>query len=91
MKEGIVKVIDHLPKPHLFFIDGDHTNSGVLNEWATIAPYLVSRDIFVFHDMVISGIQKAVKTIKDSSPEIKRSQYFTGTHYPRGLTVAYYT
>lgn len=60
-------------KVTLFFIDGDHSNSGVQEDYATIAPHLKDKDLVVFHDMNINAVIRQVGRIggKNSSWELK--------------------
>jgi predicted O-methyltransferase YrrM len=48
----------------LVFIDGDHTEKGVLQDYNKIKPYLYCDDILVFHDTRKKGVKRALEEIR---------------------------
>jgi len=49
-----------------FFIDGDHGQGFVLRDFATIEPFLKSKDVIVFHDLRNNSVMKAWDQIRQS-------------------------
>lgn len=42
--------------PSLFFLDGDHSTTGITNDVAAVAPHLTPGDVVVFHDLNIPTV-----------------------------------
>jgi predicted O-methyltransferase YrrM len=53
---------------YLFFIDGDHGQMSILQEWEAIQPLLKKGDVVVFHDLNIRNTLKAFHKIVQSAP-----------------------
>jgi len=48
--QGIVESLNR-DGPILFFIDGDHSTSGIYRDWNAVKPLLIRGDNIVFHDI----------------------------------------
>lgn len=56
----------NLDKKIAFFVDGDHTSSGVKKDWDNILPFLKKEDIVIFHDVLgYRGILKLMIRLKE--------------------------
>ena len=59
-----------LSGPVLFFIDGDHSTSGVMRDFEAIKPLFKDNDVIVFHDTKksCSGVYKMWKRMQRTYP-----------------------
>lgn len=76
------KVVNELPKwcgfKKLFFIDGDHSSKGALEDFESIEEFLESGDIIVLHDTVGErGVVNLFKKIYRKYPNWKYEQIKT--------------
>jgi len=51
--------------PFTIFIDGDHGRQSVLDDWNAVKNYLTNDDVIIFHDLDLSGVQKAIAEITE--------------------------
>jgi len=49
--EGVETVLPSSKGPNLFFIDGDHSQTSLVEDTKVIEPFLKKRDIIIFHDI----------------------------------------
>lgn len=65
----------------LVFIDGEHTNTQMFQDFVGIYPHLAVRSVVVLHDLVWSQLQRGVYTILCAFPEM-RFAYYMSLAYP---------
>jgi cephalosporin hydroxylase len=72
-----------VPGPQLYFIDGDHSTQGVLNDWNAVKPRLQAQDKILFHD---TGTEQSVRRAIDKIEKTEKGD-FKYIECPRGMTL----
>lgn len=55
--------------PIVFFIDGDHSQKGLREDWEQVEPLLKPGDVVLFHDLNIESIQRFCLRLKTKKPK----------------------
>ena len=55
--------------PIVFFVDGDHSQKGIREDWEQIERYLRTRDAVIFHDLSERPIKKFCVRLREKHPD----------------------
>lgn len=78
VKDKFSSVVERYPelkdKKKVFFIDGDHSNSGVTEDCATLREFAKEGDLIIFHDLNETPVMRGWMRIWKRGKDIKRHE-----------------